>query len=180
VSRTARELVRIDAQLAEMEALCGSALADFAPGVSGWSVGQQVDHLARVGVEIARGLTEVVATGVFPTHATDAPTTMTGMALLRLGWIPRGVAKAPKSVTPDPTPETEEIRGRIDEFRSILARLRGDIAAVDGASARRKHPYFGGLTAASWVRFLWVHQRHHLKIVRDIRREAGRVDATKG
>jgi hypothetical protein len=174
LSRTARDLARIDAQLAEMEGLCGSALADFAPRVSAWSVGQQVDHLARVGVEVARGLSEVAATGTFPTHATDATTTVTGMALLRLGWIPRGVAKAPRSVTPDASPGTEEIRGRIAEIRSILARLRDDIAAVERASARRKHPYFGGLTAASWVRFLWVHQRHHLKIVRDIRREAGR------
>ena len=42
------------------------------------------------------------------------------------------------------------------------------------------HPYFGGLSAAQGVRFLGMHNHHHWKIVRDIRRRAERVQPAAG
>ena len=38
---------------------------------------------------------------------------------------------------------------------------------------RCRHPYFGALDISEWMRFMDVHHRHHLKIVRDIRKAAG-------
>jgi hypothetical protein len=71
--------------------------------------------------------------------------------------------------------------------RPQLARMRSLCAGTDfdrrsasvsawsvGAQlSHMRHPYFGGLTPAEWLRFIPVHHHHHLKIVRDILAKAG-------
>src|SRR5262249_61199055 len=66
----------------------------------------------------------------------------------------------------------EAIRGRLEETRRLLAALRERAGALDAVRARRRHPRFGGLVPSAWVRFITVHQHHHLKIVREIRKAA--------
>jgi hypothetical protein len=164
-----KDLERIDAQFGEIgELIAGGAeaLAVRAPKVSGWSVGQQVDHMLNVAHGVFYRLTgdgEEVPHGI----------NLSGRLLLGIGWLPRGVGKSPKSVLPGEVPIADELGAR-------LARLRGDFQGLRFrtgllASRRRlfKHPYFGGLDCAQTLRFLSVHTHHHLKIVRDIRRAAG-------
>lgn len=172
--RTSRELDRLDAQLLRMIDLCADegVAAESAPRVSAWSVGQQVDHLSRVGLDVTRALAALVETGAFPDRATGEKTRWFGVVLLRLGWLPRGVAEAPKGVRPSEGEPASTIRARCEEIRTRLGELRVRTDALDGARARRRHPRFGGLTPNAWIRFLAVHQHHHLKIVRDIRRAA--------
>jgi len=171
--RTARELVRADAQIERMIALCeGRISAESSPRVSRWSVGQQLDHLSRVGIDIARSLSSVLDTGAFSDRATAERTKWYGVVLRRLGWLPRGVAEAPKTVRPADGEPPAAIRARFEEVRRLLADVRERTGALDALRARRRHPRFGGLTPSAWVRFMAVHQHHHLKIVRDIRRAA--------
>ena len=161
-------LERIDRQFDDLAALVAGGdkeLAARAPEVSGWSVGQQVDHMLNVAHGVFFRLTgdgEEVPHGI----------NLSGRLLLGIGWLPRGVGKSPKSVLPGEAPVAEELGVR-------LARLRGDFQGLRFrtgllVSRRRlfKHPYFGGLDCAQTLRFLSVHNHHHLKIVRDIRRAA--------
>lgn len=165
------DLERIDRQFAAISALLeggDGVLAARAPRVSGWSVAQQIDHILHAAQAVFSTLTgegKAPPTGINPT----------GRILLRLGWLPRGVAKSPKSALPAEAPDAAELAAK-------LARLRAgfrDLGYRTGLLASRqllfKHPYFGGLDCRQTLRFLGVHTHHHLKIVRDIRRAAGRA-----
>ena len=169
VGKVENDFSRIGAQIERMFALCDSeTFLIRSNGVSGWSVGAQLDHLSRAGTEIVKGLEGVAQTGGFVEHRTELPATLIGRALLRLAWFPRGVAKAPKSVVPEESPTVEDVRGRLEAMAVAVVALEQKAEILGVSRTRRKHPRFGGLTATQWVRFIFVHQRHHLKIVRDI------------
>jgi hypothetical protein len=76
--------------------------------------------------------------------------------------IPRGKGKAPQSVLP----------GDISDG-SIRRQLQAARIAMDGWEALQAHhhfdhPYFGKVAREDAARFLRMHARHHLKIIRDI------------
>jgi len=169
-----RQLALIDGQIAGMVAIPDVDLELAVPRVSGWSVGQQLDHLSRVGGNVARALAKAAEAGTFGESETPLPTRLVGRALLRAGWFPRGVARAPKSAMPDAVCDGSGIRARFESMREGMRAVEGRGAELLAVRSRMKHPRFGGLTPERWVRFLYVHQRHHLKIVRDIYRAAGR------
>ena len=83
------------------------------------------------------------------------------------GRFPRGVATSPKSVLPPEVIRTEDIRAQLAKVRAILPRL---------AQLDRKQFYnhfkFGKLNRRRSVKFMGIHTRHHLRIVRDIVRAA--------
>lgn len=171
VAATSGQLSKIEDQIDRMLALCDAGrLGASAPRISGWTVGHQIDHLSKTGSELVEAVHTALDTGSFAAYATNAPMTLTGRVLLRAGWIPRGVAKAPKSVTPETKTDPQAVRARLDRIRERIGSLHPRLGELNAVRCRRKHPYFGGLTPATWIRFLVVHQHHHLKIVRDILR----------
>jgi DinB family protein len=169
-----RDFSLFDGQVAEMLAVDDADLALTVPGVSRWSVGQQLDHLSRVGTNVLTAMGKAVETGTFGEVETRLRMKFVGKALLGAAWFPRGVARAPRSAMPDGASEPAEIRFRLTAMREAMGTLRGRGAEVLAMRTRMKHPRLGGLTPRQWVRFLFVHQRHHLKIVRDIRRASRR------
>jgi hypothetical protein len=135
--------------------------------VSRWSVGQQIDHLQRV----ARGGLRVLEAARPPL---PRGINLVGRTLLGLGWIPRGVGKAPAQVVPADAPPLAELAERLPPLRADFAGACCDENLLGSRTPVFRHPYFGGLTPREALRFLVVHTEHHLKIVRDIRRAAGR------
>ncbi|WP_147296636.1 DUF1569 domain-containing protein [Flagellimonas nanhaiensis] len=79
------------------------------------------------------------------------------------GIIPRGVARAPKSVRPPEIILTENLHLQLEQARENLKKF-GELKD----KAHFKHPYFKVLDKTQSIRFLKIHTRHHLKIVRDI------------
>jgi hypothetical protein len=164
-----RALARIEEQFRGIEVLLGdgdAALAARAPAVSGWSVGQQVDHVLNV------------AQGVFNRLTGDSPElgrgiNATGRILLSIGWFPRGVGRSPKSVLPAEAPLAARELERLGGLRADFQGLRFRNGLLASRERLFPHPYFGGLDPRQTLRFLVVHTHHHLKIVRDIRRAAG-------
>lgn len=77
--------------------------------------------------------------------------------------IPRGRGKAPKSVLPGGNISTASLQQDIALARSIINELPGL-----HRNHHFEHPYFGKLNLAASVRFIGMHIRHHLKIIRDI------------
>ena len=140
-------------------------LALRAERVSGWSIGQQVDHMLKVleaGQRLLEGPHPALARGI----------NLLGRFVLLTRWIPRGVGKSPKSVLP-----VECAPAELAERSSRLRKLYCDTPLPAAVLAERNpvfpHPYFGGLTPVEGLRFLDIHTHHHLKIVTDIRRAAG-------
>lgn len=79
------------------------------------------------------------------------------------GRIPRGKAKAPKSVRPDSNigkedlvRSLEEAERNIQQFLSLHPNSHFD------------HPYFKSLNRNETRKFLEIHTEHHLKIIREI------------
>jgi hypothetical protein len=132
-----------------------------ATAVSGWSVGEQIEHVIAVGDSILDGLAEETRTE----H--EKPLRFSGKFVLLTGFIPRGRGRSPEKLRPSGI-AAEELRGRLQRFRERLRAIRENGASLDTNRSRFNHPLFGTLDARQWVRFVDIHQHHHVKIVRDI------------
>jgi hypothetical protein len=84
--------------------------------------------------------------------------------ILTVGKIPRGKAKAPRAVRPEEQDTSEE------ELRILVEKVRTrlDEALKGDSKSYFDHPYFGLLDLKTSVRFMEVHTKHHLDIIRDI------------
>ncbi len=83
--------------------------------------------------------------------------------LFILCYIPRKRGKCPKSTTPPNNILIADLKAQINVSRAHL----GQIAMLD-KNTHFKHFIFGNLSKVNTLRFLEMHTRHHLKIVRDI------------
>lgn len=77
--------------------------------------------------------------------------------------IPRGKAKAPKTVTPDSVATKKELMEK-------LQLVQQNILELDGLHKNSffNHPYFKNLKLKQTRKFLVLHTNHHLKIIRAI------------
>ncbi|MFP3940431.1 MAG: DinB family protein [Thermoanaerobaculia bacterium] len=163
-----RTLAQLDELLAVAEDPGPFPLARTA--VSGWCALEHAEHMAKADEASLRQLDHALERS--RSGEPGPRIKLAGRVLLPLGWIPRGVGKAPPTARPegiDPAEVAEALRRARERVETLRPSL-DEIAAADG---RASHPVFGGLTPAQWVRFLWMHHRHHLKIVRDIRKAYG-------
>lgn len=88
------------------------------------------------------------------------------VCVFTLGIIPRGYAKAPKSVRPPEVINTDSLFLQIEEAKENLKKLE----SLD-AKTHFKHPYFDIINKGQTKRFLKLHTQHHLKIIKDILKE---------
>jgi hypothetical protein len=148
--------------LTRLRAAASDASAQ-APDVSAWSVGMHVHHCSLAMEMVCGALVE----------SGDEPPpdrlNLIGTVVLLMGRIPRGRGRAPAgSVPPPDLPEADLLAG----LQEAEARLRRASELPDRAWFR--HFAFGVLNRNQALRFVRVHNRHHLRIVRDIRKAAGR------
>jgi len=128
-----------------------------APGVSGWSVGMHVHHCILSMTNICDLL---LASD--PAKARGRPTSI-GSILLFLGRIPRGRAQTPRVAAPSPDVPADELLACLDQ---VEARLRS-VQELPRAAWFR-HFAFGVLDRDRALRFIRIHNDHHLRIVADI------------
>ncbi len=83
--------------------------------------------------------------------------------LLTTGWIPRGRAKAPESVLPSEQQATEQLVAILDLSAERIEQVQ---ALPD--SAWFDHPILGPMSRTTTLKFLRIHNHHHLKLIRDI------------
>lgn len=144
-------------------------LAVRSPAVSGWSVGEHVEHLDASDRLILAGLRGAAA-GAAGGETGGGPN-LVGRLCLLTGWIPRGRGRAPSSVRPRGI-DARELDGRLADLESELSALEPALPRLVASPLRAPHPVFGPLAPGQWLRFVSIHHRHHLKIVRDIRQAA--------
>lgn len=79
------------------------------------------------------------------------------------GYIPRGIGKAPKVVNPQAASSPEELEILINKIKDNLN------ATQNGhPHSNFNHPIFGLLNKEQSLKFIGIHNKHHLKIIRDI------------
>jgi hypothetical protein len=130
--------------------------ADVSAPLSQWSVGMHVHHCCLAMISIGKGL----AKSALPSPPSKPSPRK--LIALKFGFIPRGRAKNPSRTDPQVLP-ADQLFGLIDEAERQLAAS----ATVDPGQWI-SHPIFGTLRRDAALRFVEVHNRHHLKIVRDI------------
>jgi hypothetical protein len=125
--------------------------------VSGWSVGMHIQHVSLAMVAVCQSLV-----------ASKPPAPRSGLNLVRSivftsGRIPRGRAKSP-----DPAVPSEGVTE--EELRSLLAESERQLQTARAAPPDRwfRHFAFGVMERDRTLRFLEIHNRHHLRIVQDI------------
>jgi hypothetical protein len=95
--------------------------------------------------------------------------------VLTTGHIPRGIARTKPEWSPERT-DAARAREGFAAFRRRLAGLEPRLPEIATARGTTRHFRLGGFTASRWVRFLAIHQAHHLAIIDDVRRAAARGD----
>lgn len=128
-----------------------------APAVSAWSVGMHVHHCALSMIGTARQVAR--STPPPPRRRRSLLATV----LLRIGRIPRGRANAIDAIRPRENVDGVELRAQLDECERLLA----DLEQSD-SRAWFEHFVFGVLPRDQAVRFLRIHNDHHLRIIADI------------
>ncbi len=165
---TTKSLEAIDASLGELIDLAGrpETMSQQSDSVSGWSVGEQVEHLTLSDEITLDGLSKLLAD---PEGGKPGRPDLVGRTCLWIGYIPRGRGKAPKAVVPQGIP-SQEIHDRLMAVRQGFTELEASVEPLSSSTATVPHPVFGRLDACQWLRFTKIHHHHHQKIMRDIAR----------
>ena len=142
-------------------------------GVSAWSCGEQAAHLAIVNTFIAENIEQNLA---HPERDKDGEQIPIVQQVLKGGTIPRGAGKAPAELKPEGKTR-EDYLAMFKTARAAWGKMAEVKGQLPGCPARFKHFAFGQLTSVEWVRLSAIHNAHHLKIIRDILKAAGKTDA---
>ena len=127
------------------------------PAVSEWSIGMHVHHCCLAMIEICQSLI-----------ASTPPTPRSRFSLLTAlvfssGRIPRGRGRSPDEVLPRRDVSPAELGTLLDQSERILS----EVYDLD-PKAWFRHFVFGVLDRDKTVRFILIHNRHHLRIISDI------------
>lgn len=151
-------------QVAEMRALADSADGQlFAESrLSGWTPAEHLDHVTKVAASVVNRLLQHDAERV------NAPLSFIGRVVLILGRFPRGRGRSPERLrgarltAPELHAGLTKLEGKLDQLEQAhLAETRGAVVP---------HPRFGGLRPGQALRFVAIHNDHHLRIIADILR----------
>ena len=143
--------------------------AERNPEVSGWSVAEHADHIAKSTASIARLSRGLVAGKVGDDDLQPDDKRLTRFLSGR--GFPRG-GQSPDYIAADEGVSAEAARRALEDAHAALEALGLQAEAMTASERRFQHPFFGPLKAVEWVRFCGVHAEHHLAIAREIA-EAG-------
>jgi len=153
--------MRITVTVDELRSLVEQA-ETRSPEISEWSVGMHLEHCCLAMIVIGRAL--IGSTPPPP----PSEFSLARFLVLTAGCIPRGRARAPEAVTPAPDTDRERLLVLLDEASKQIGRVQ-----TLGPKVWFKHFMLGVLDRDQSLKFLRVHNAHHLKIMREILHEAG-------
>lgn len=128
-----------------------------APEISEASVGWHLEHSLLVISKTIEGLKISRPENYAPKN------NFAKIFVMITGYIPRKKGKAPKITIPENDFNSENISENIELIKTNLHQL--DALHPDSFI---EHPYFGHLNVKESLRFLKIHNNHHLKIIKDI------------
>ncbi len=130
-----------------------------------WTIAQILSHLA-VGVDLV-GVTFEARAGKENMERRATPKqSLLRHLLLGVGRIPLGL-KSPKVVTPGERPEPEEIQAQFRMGVERIERILDEWPEEKQVAVFVAHPIMGDLNLPEWIRFHFVHCRHHSIQIRE-------------
>ncbi len=128
-----------------------------APAVSEWSIGMHVHHCCLAMIKICQSL--VASTPPTPRSRFSFLTAL----VFSSGRLPRGRGRSPDAVLPKQDVPPAELRTLLDRSERMLT----EVHDLDRRTWFR-HFAFGVLDRDKTLRFILIHNRHHLRIISDI------------
>jgi len=125
--------------------------------VSDGGVAWHLDHSLKVIIAICNALEESDPASF------KSSFNFTKQAIFMTGIIPRGKARAPKLVRPKENVANEDIIRHLEVAKKLLSNVENL-----ETNSHFKHPVFGHLNLKDAIKFMGIHTKHHLKIMRDI------------
>ena len=148
--------------------------------ISAWSPAQHLDHLARVLERVFKTL-DVLEENTDPRILNLGHPHFVARMMLLSGWIPRGRGQSPDEVLPEPRPVRHRVRVALAELQQEAEGFVPRAQALLEAKGRLPYPLLGAFDASEWMRFAFIHTKHHLAIIAEIdqRRAVGALDDEK-
>jgi hypothetical protein len=145
-----------------------------------WSPAEILEHLYLSYTGTVKGCERNLSTEHLALPLQTLPQWLKTVVIVRLGYFPRTGIKAPAAVVPKGTPVEEVVTG----ISGQIERMGQLIAACESQYGKQakllKHPVLGGLTAEQWRKFHWVHGRHHVRQIWDLRRKYSGKEKASG
>ena len=170
-------LASFHGRLGEILALDETRLQTVRPELSGWSPLQQIFHVLLAN-ELAYRNVRLVLEGSSAWLRRGEGPNLLGFLLLQAGRMPRGIAKAPRIVTPPKRPNLGIVRDTLASNEAARAEIAAGLDAVlsagrlDGGTGV-PHQDLGNLGPAPWIAFAALHGRHHLAIAEELLAASG-------
>jgi hypothetical protein len=124
-----------------------------------WSIAQILQHLAMGVDTVVQRLEERKDRTDLARRATAGQQLLRHL-LLGVGKIPPG-RKSPAATRPDDEPDPKLAMAQYRMAVARLAALADTVPPEQQARLFVKHPYVGDLNLPEWIRFFYVHNRHH-------------------
>lgn len=125
--------------------------------ISKASIGWHIEHIFKVLINV----TETIKTS----NPVDFKSNFNFIRILVFvtNKIPRGKAKAPKSVIPF----SNITRESLIENAALAKQIVKELYSLD-TNKHFNHPFFGNVKLNGCIKFLTIHTKHHLKIIEEI------------
>lgn len=127
------------------------------PAISEWTIGMHVHHCCLATVGFCRSL--IASTPPAP----RSKFSFVSAVILTSGRIPRGRGRTPDAGRPRQDVSSAELLTLLDQSERFLTRVKD----LD-PKAWCRHPVFGVFDRDKTLRFIHIHNRHHLRIISDI------------
>ena len=154
-------LSHLDALIRQMDD--AEALARRDESISTWSVGEQLEHVAKVDGGIYDAIERLLADSSVGQGGPKNPARI----MFLLGFIPRGRGRSPAPYVATGV-DADEVRTMLEQRREAWGDFERRLDELVQSGARFPHPALGAFDAAQWLRFAQIHARHHQKIIEDI------------
>jgi hypothetical protein len=127
------------------------------PLVSKSSVGWHIEHILLT--------MNLVIESIHKSNPEDYKRTfnLNRFIVFTLNKIPRGKVRAPRVVQPKEDFTTDSLIGHLEKVKTNLEKLN-----TLSANSYFEHPFMGQLNLNPTIRFIKIHTKHHLNIIKEI------------
>ncbi len=172
-ARVDRDLEVVRELYSEMELLLHQpvSLLQKRTRAAGWSASEQIHHVLLANKwALSTIIKMLLGHGGF---SESGRKNLLGAALLCIGRFPRGRARAPAGVVPDPDMPVTKLLTMLEKQRTHLDRIADQRSQLLTHRRRFRHPLLGYFSAADGIRFVRIHTRHHIKLAGEIMKVFG-------
>jgi hypothetical protein len=139
------------------------------PAEGKWSPAEVLEHLSLTYAGTVRSLERSLKAGRPLGGSPTLKQRINNILMLNFGYFPRG-RESPEGAKPKGMPG-EKI---LAEFNSRIADMDEAIQKCETTFGKRTlvvdHPVLGPFTMQQWRKFHWVHGKHHLKQIKQMRK----------